>query len=222
MKKTVVAFVLAGLASAVFAQQPLKPEEMIKYRKAGYSFMSWNMGKIKANLDGTFNKEQVIAAANVIAGTANSGMGALFGPGTENADAGAFAERCQDDRHHFRFIVSPDDAVEMTDLKSFTRDLVGQMEKDLGTRLDWVAVDHWNTEHPHVHLIVRGVRDDGQDLVIARDYIKEGMRDRARDLITQELGPRTDLDIRRALELQIDLLALQAQDLRAAGGADLA
>nr|ART39226.1 H299 [uncultured bacterium] len=77
------------------------------------------------------------------------------------------------------------------------------MEKDLGTRLDWAAVDHWNTEHPHVHLIVRGVRDDGQDLVIARDYIKEGMRDRARDLITQELGPRTDLEIRRTLEHQI-------------------
>jgi type IV secretory pathway VirD2 relaxase len=85
----------------------------------------------------------------------------------------------------------------MADLKTFTRDLVSQMEKDLDTRLDWVAVDHWNTEHPHVHLIVRGVRDDGQDLVISRDYIKEGMRDRARDLITQELGPRTDLEIRR-------------------------
>ena len=128
----------------------------------------------------------------------------LFGPGTEEADGRAFAGRCEDDRHHFRFIVSPDDAVEMSDLKSFTRDLVGQMEKDLDTRLDWVAVDHWNTEHPHVHLIVRGVRDDGQDLVISRDYIKEGMRDRARDIITQELGPRTDLDIRRALERQIE------------------
>ncbi|MFD1330444.1 relaxase/mobilization nuclease domain-containing protein [Methylopila musalis] len=128
----------------------------------------------------------------------------LFGPRTEEADDRAFAGRCEDDRHHFRFIVSPDDAVEMSDLKSFTRDLVGQMERDLDTRLDWVAVDHWNTEHPHVHLIVRGVRDDGQDLVISRDYIKEGMRDRARDLITQELGPRTDLDIRRTLERQIE------------------
>ncbi|MAS14764.1 MAG: type VI secretion protein [Nitratireductor sp.] len=128
----------------------------------------------------------------------------LFGAETENADASVFAERCQDDRHHFRFIVSPDDALEMADLRSFTRDLVGQMEKDLDTQLNWVAVDHWNTEHPHVHLIVRGIRDDGQDLVIARDYIKEGMRDRARDLITQELGPRTDLDIRRTLERQIE------------------
>ena len=127
----------------------------------------------------------------------------LFGPGTEDADGRAFAERCGDDRHHFRFIVSPDDAPDMSDLRSFIRDLVGQMEKDLGTRLDWVAVDHWNTQHPHIHLIVRGVRDDGQDLVISRDYIKEGMRDRARDLISHELGPRTDLDIRRSLESQI-------------------
>ena len=127
----------------------------------------------------------------------------LFGPGTDDADRQAFAERCEDDRNHFRFIVSPDDAVEMSDLKTFARDLVGQMEKDLGTKLDWVGADHWNIEHPHVHLIVRGVREDGENLVISRDYIKEGMRDRARDLITQELGPRTDQEIRRTLERQI-------------------
>ncbi|WP_439496113.1 relaxase/mobilization nuclease domain-containing protein [Bosea sp. (in: a-proteobacteria)] len=127
----------------------------------------------------------------------------LFGPGADDTDPKAFAERCEDDRHHFRFIVSPDDAVEMSNLKTFARDLVGQMDKDLGTKLDWVGVDHWNTEHPHVHLIVRGVREDGENLVISRDYIKEGMRDRARDLITQELGPRTDQEIRRALERQI-------------------
>ncbi len=128
----------------------------------------------------------------------------LFGPESDSVDVDVFAERCREDRHHFRFIVSPDDALEMEDLRAFTRDLARQMEKDLGTGLDWVAVDHWNTEHPHVHLIVRGRRDDGQDLVISRDYIKEGMRDRARDLITQELGPRTELDIRRSLERQIE------------------
>jgi cytochrome c556 len=83
MKKIIAALVLSTLAGAVFAQQTLKPEDMIKYRKAGYTFMSWNMGKIKANLDGTFNKDQVIAAANLVAATANSGMGALFGPGTD-------------------------------------------------------------------------------------------------------------------------------------------
>jgi type IV secretory pathway VirD2 relaxase len=128
----------------------------------------------------------------------------LFGPDTDDADPKAFAERCEEDRHHFRFIVSPEDAPEMADLKGYSRELVGQMEKDLGTTLDWVAVDHWNTQHPHVHIIVRGVADDGQDLVISRDYIKEGMRARAQDLVTQELGLRSDLDIRHALERQVE------------------
>ena len=127
----------------------------------------------------------------------------LFGPETDSADHKAFAERCEDDRHHFRFIVSSDDALEMSDLKGFARDLISQVETDLGSKLDWVAVDHWNTEHPHVHIIVRGVADDGENLVISRDYIREGMRARAQDLITQGLGRRTDLDIRRTVERQI-------------------
>ncbi|MBS1228300.1 MAG: cytochrome c prime [Proteobacteria bacterium] len=83
MKKIIAALVIAGLASASFAQQSLKPEEMIKIRKANMTVQAWNMGKIKANLDGNFNKEQVIAAANVLAATANSGTGALFAPGTD-------------------------------------------------------------------------------------------------------------------------------------------
>ncbi len=128
----------------------------------------------------------------------------LFGPGSDEVDGRAFAERCEEDRHHFRFIVSPEDAMEMTDLRGFARELMGQMEKDLGTKLDWAAVDHWNTDNPHVHIILRGRADDGQDLVIARDYIKEGMRARAADLVTQDLGPRTDLDIRRNLDRQVE------------------
>lgn len=127
----------------------------------------------------------------------------LFGPGVDDVEAKDFADRVEGDRHHFRFIVSPEDAVEMSDLKSFARDLMNQMEKDLGTRLDWVAVDHWNTDNPHVHIILRGRADDGQDLVISRDYIKEGMRARAQDLVTQELGPRTENEIRRGLERQV-------------------
>ncbi len=93
---------------------------------------------------------------------------------------------------------------DMADLRSFARDLMGQMEKDLGTRLDWVGVDHWNTDNPHLHILVQGRTYDGQDLVISRDYIKEGMRARAQDLVTQELGPRADLDIHRAVERQVE------------------
>ncbi|KFL24789.1 relaxase/mobilization nuclease domain-containing protein [Brucella intermedia] len=128
----------------------------------------------------------------------------LFGPESDNVDARDFAARCEDDRHHFRFIVSPEDAVDMADLKDHARELMGQMEKDLGTKLDWVGVDHWNTDNPHIHIILRGRTDDGQDLVISRDYIKEGMRARAQDLVTQELGPRTDLEINRNLERQVE------------------
>ena len=83
----IAAVLLVSLAGAASAQA-LKPEEMIKLRKSGYSFMSWNMGKIKANLEGDFNKDQVAAAANLVAATANSGMGALFGPGTDKEVAG--------------------------------------------------------------------------------------------------------------------------------------
>lgn len=128
----------------------------------------------------------------------------MFGADADDVDVKAFTERCKDDRHHFRFIVSPEDAVEMADLKTFARDLMAQAEYDLGTKLDWIAVDHWNTDNPHVHVIVRGRGDDGKDLVIDRDYIRQGMRDRAQELVTQELGPRNDQDIRRMLDRQIE------------------
>ncbi|TGQ89040.1 DUF3363 domain-containing protein [Mesorhizobium sp. M8A.F.Ca.ET.208.01.1.1] len=128
----------------------------------------------------------------------------MFGPEGDDASTEDFVARCKDDRHHFRFIVSPEDALEMADLKSFTRDLMDRMQKDLGTPLDWVAVEHWNTDNPHVHVILRGRADDGQDLVISRDYISRGMRDRASDLVTQELGPRSDLEIRRHVERQVE------------------
>ena len=128
----------------------------------------------------------------------------LFGKDSDDIRASDFADRCDGDRHHFRFIVSPEDAPEMSDLRAFARDLMGQMESDLSTKLDWVAVDHWNTAHPHLHVIVRGVAEDGSDLVIARDYIREGMRARAQDLVTLELGPRTDHDIHQAVERQVN------------------
>lgn len=94
MKKFVALLVLFSIAGASFAQQTMKPEDMIKIRKAAMGFQAWNMGKIKANLDGTFNKEQVIAAANAVAATANSGIGALFAPGTEK-DVGSQKTRAK-------------------------------------------------------------------------------------------------------------------------------
>jgi len=123
----------------------------------------------------------------------------MFDAESEDADIGAFAKRATGDRHHFRFVVSPEDAADLTDLHAYTRDLVREMERDLGTGLDWVAVDHWNTDNPHVHLIVRGKETDGRDLVIHREYITRGLRARAQELATIELGPRAEQEIRAKL-----------------------
>jgi type IV secretory pathway VirD2 relaxase len=128
----------------------------------------------------------------------------MFDATSDAADEQAFAERTADDRHHFRFIISPEDAAELEDLRSFTRELMQDVERDLGTRLDWVAVDHWNTDNPHVHVLIRGRADDGQDLVISRDYISRGFRDRAAERVTVELGPRTEHEIRTALEKEVE------------------
>ncbi len=129
--------------------------------------------------------------------------GNAYGPLTDQADVEAFEERGREDRHQFRFIVSPEDAEQLDDLRTYTRHLMSRMEADLGTRLDWVAVDHWNTDNPHTHIILRGKDDTGKDLIIARDYIAEGMRNRAAELATEWLGPRTELEIRRSLQREV-------------------
>jgi type IV secretory pathway VirD2 relaxase len=137
--------------------------------------------------------------------TKDGAAGRMFDAEHDQTDHRAFADRCEGDRHHFRFIVSPDDAEQLSDLKAFTRDLMAHAERDLGTKLDWVAVDHWNTGYPHIHVIVRGRADDGRDLVIARDYISQGLRARAGHLVTLELGSRSDFEIRRGLEAQVEV-----------------
>jgi type IV secretory pathway VirD2 relaxase len=127
----------------------------------------------------------------------------MFDAASDDADTKAFAERCEEDRHHFRFTVSPEDAGQMADLRAFTRELMKDAERDLGTGLDWVAVDHWNTDNPHVHVLVRGRADDGQDLVISRDYISKGFRARAAERVTLEMGPRSEQEIRAGLENEV-------------------
>ncbi|HIC80062.1 MAG TPA: DUF3363 domain-containing protein [Kiloniellaceae bacterium] len=129
----------------------------------------------------------------------------MFSAEADIVDDRAFAERCEEDRHHFRFIVSPEDADRLEDLRAFTRDLMNEAERDLGTKLDWIGVDHWNTDNPHIHVLVRGRADDGKDLVIARDYISRGFRGRAEQLVELELGPRTEQEI--ASELQAEVKA---------------
>jgi type IV secretory pathway VirD2 relaxase len=160
--------------------------------------------------------------------TRDGNKAAMFDSQSDRADEKDFAERCDGDRHHFRFIVSPEDAKKMDDLRSFTRELMRDAERDLDTKLDWIAVDHWNTDNPHLHVLVRGKADDGQDLVISRDYISHGFRARAAERVTIELGPRSESEVRNALEAEVEAerwtgldRALRAAADEAAGVADL-
>jgi type IV secretory pathway VirD2 relaxase len=99
----------------------------------------------------------------------------------------------------WRFIVSPEDA-DRLDLREHVRELVSQMERDLGTKLDWVAIDHHNTDDQHVHLLVRGVRENGRPLEINREYLRSGVRIRSQEIATRELGPRLEPEMLRSRE----------------------
>jgi type IV secretory pathway VirD2 relaxase len=136
--------------------------------------------------------------------TRDGDRGKAYSAFENEADGKAFVERGREDRHQFRFVVAPEDATEMADLRGFTRDLMRQMELDLATRLDWIAVDHHNTGHPHTHIIVRGVLDDGRILNIAGDYIAHGVRHRASELVTRELGHQSEIELQTKLQNEVE------------------
>ena len=153
--------------------------------------------------------------------------GQLYGPedGVE-IDGRDFVERSvsgfdgRGDPHQFRIILSPEDGAKLAqqnadhvdpddgtgapNLRRTTRALMEQMERDLGTRLDWVAVDHFDTAHPHTHVLVRGVTHDGKGLNIAGEYIGRGIRGRLEEQITRELGLKSELEVRREQERELD------------------
>jgi type IV secretory pathway VirD2 relaxase len=125
--------------------------------------------------------------------------GRLYG-GQDEVDRASLSGAITGERHQFRFIVSPEDDVDLT---MFTRDLMGQVEKDLAVRLRWGAVNHYNTDNPHVHIVVRGVDQAGHEVWIDRAYISERMRWQAQNLLTKELGPRVAHDIERQLDREV-------------------
>lgn len=178
--------------------------------------------------------QRVVIKARLVRMNATAGKGALMAhlhyiarhgvgiDGTESIpfdetgpiarqDLHAFAERGLECRHQFRFIVSPENAAQM-DLPQFTTSLMHAMEADLRTRLDYIAVVHLDTDNPHVHIVVNGVDERGADLVISRDYLSAGMRTRASQLATRELGLRTERELQQALERDVTAERLTAID----------
>src|SRR6202158_5549959 len=97
----------------------------------------------------------------------------------------------------FKIIVSPEFA-DRLNLQQYARELMRRMERDLGTQLEWVAAVHHNTEHPHVHIAVRGIDDKGMPLRLPREYIREGLRERAEEIATEALGYRSPADAQEA------------------------
>ena len=121
------------------------------------------------------------------------------------------------DQRLFKLIISPEFG-ERLDLKRHTRELMTRMAHDLDLRLEWVAVAHFNTDHPHVHIALRG-RTDAGPLRLPRDYIKQGIRNNAENLCTAQLGFRTELDAREAERREVNALQITSLDRRIANQA---
>ncbi|SNB55880.1 Cytochrome c556 [Marinobacter sp. es.042] len=110
MKKTgILATAIVGLAFAGTSVAQMDVEDQIEARQAAYQFMSWNMGKIKAQAvdeEVEFNPQQIMAAANAIAAAANSGLGALYSPDSA-------MDKAEDTRLKPEFFEQPEKAREV-------------------------------------------------------------------------------------------------------------
>ena len=190
--------VAAGMAVGrlgVHARRVVIKARFVVLRKAGANSVSTHLRYIER--DGV---------------TRDGQRGQAYGADTDAADLKAFEERGRGDRHQFRFIVSAEDAVDLEDLHGFTRQLMQRMAVDLETSLDWVAVDHWDTDNPHTHIVLNGRTAGKEDLVIAPDYMAHGMRMRASEIATEWLGPRTEAEIRQSLQREVGQQRLTGLD----------
>ena len=133
--------------------------------------------------------------------------GRFYDATEEDVDARTRVRQWEEDRHHFRFIISPEraDQIERQSdgLRGYMRELLAQAERDLGTKLDWLAINHHNTDDLHAHVLVRGKRRDGTDLVIPSPYIKHGMRQAAQEIATRWIGPRTAEQVRESIQKEL-------------------
>ncbi len=105
-----------------------------------------------------------------------------------------------DDRHHFRLIISPEQADKMEDLQGYIRDVMGDVSRDLKEpALTWVAVNHHDTDQPHAHVLIRGIRANGSTLVIPREMISHGIRQQAESQAQSLLGDKTRTEAEKQL-----------------------
>lgn len=137
----------------------------------------------------------------------------FYDSAAEGVDAKALTAGWSKDLRHFRFIISAEDGAALGDLKPFVREVMGDLEQRLGVGLEWVAADHWDTDNPHSHVLVRGKTRDGADLVIPRRVISHEIRERAQGIVTRTLGPRIKLDHEIAQDRALEAKAIAAPRL---------
>ncbi len=199
-----------GRAAAQFAARSGRQRVTIKARVVRARPGGKSAGSLRAHLRYIRTRDQMTPGRG---GELFNGEGSL-----SRDDVADLAARMEGDRHHFRFILSAEHGGEL-DLKAYTREVVANMEKDLGTKLDWVAGQHHDTDNPHVHLMIRGKDERGGDLVINRGYISHGMREQAAEVATRHLGPRLAEEIERTRERELRVDRATGVDLQLAAEA---
>jgi type IV secretory pathway VirD2 relaxase len=110
------------------------------------------------------------------------------------------ADWADSDKRHFRIVLTAEEGGALKDLPGYTREVMARAEATLGKPLAWLAIDHWDTDNPHTHIILRGRDRLGRDLILPRDFVKHGLRGIARDVATERLGARTPAQARDALD----------------------
>ena len=153
--------------------------------------------------NGTGFKEKIRAHLEYIS-RSNSGMDGekpeLFSKDDIPIVTKDIVKKLEESPYNFRFIISPEDGA-MIDMKLFTKDLVRTIEKDLQTKLEWVASCHYDTNEPHVHIVINGMDGSGKKLLLSRDYISRGIRNRASEIINKKIGLRNLEEIAHSLKL---------------------
>ena len=145
----------------------------------------------------------------------------FFDRETDGLAAAVETEGWSEDRHHFRFILSPEHGDRIADLKGYVRDVMARVSADLGEPdLKWIATCHYDTDQPHAHVLVRGRRGDGRDLVIPRDYIGYGFRGRAQEVAQERLGDLSRVEAERRIWKETEADRFTGFDRRLLGAAD--
>jgi hypothetical protein len=113
---------------------------------------------------------------------------ALYGPGA--SDPQRFTQTLQSDPHRFTVVVSFPEFPQLPhfDRTAFIHQYMRQVERDVRTPLEWMAANHYDTAHPHTHIVLRGV-SQGEDLYMKPGYFKYGLREQASRLLTLMAGP---------------------------------